>query len=152
MGAYDSRQSGRICIHGRPRAGNRQRGVLNASKESTTVRETVLGVGAEGGSITLIREKRAGGDWEFQMKTNETALYDALSEEDRNGIGEYFAQTGYVRSFHEGLRLLDRYPWFRLQPLEVHPEFLDAVLREVNKRGGPTEETRWREELNFLRP
>jgi hypothetical protein len=85
------------------------------------------------------------------MKINETALYDALSEEDRNSMGEYFAQIGYARSFQEGLRLLDRYQWFRLQPLEVHPEFLDAVLREVKKRGGPTEETRWREQLNLLR-
>jgi hypothetical protein len=118
-----------------------------AGKEPTTLCETVLEVGAEGGSITLIRERKADEDWQFQMTTNETALYDQLSEEDRNEIGEHFAQTGYVRSFHEALTLLDRYPWFGLYPLKVHPEFLDRVLLEVRKRGGPPEETRWRATL-----
>lgn len=121
---------------------------MRAGKASTTLREAVLEVGSEGGSITLLRERKAGGAWRFQVKTNETALYDALSEEDRNSMGEYFARTGYAQSFHEALGLLDRYPWFRLQPLDVHREFLDAVLIEVGKRGGPTEETRWRETLN----
>jgi len=118
-------------------------------KKSRTDSETILEVGSEGGSITLLRERKSGGDWEFQVKTNERLLYEALSEEDRSSIGEHFAKTGYVRSFHEGLRLLDRYPWFRLYPLEVHPEFVDAVLEEVKKRGGPTEETRWRERLDL---
>jgi hypothetical protein len=111
-------------------------GPMSASKESTAGREMVLEVGSEGGSLTLLRERNAGGDWKFLMKTNESALYDLLSEEDRNKIGEYFAQTGYVHSFHEALGLLDRYPWSTLYPLEVHPEFLERVLLEVGKRGG----------------
>jgi hypothetical protein len=119
---------------------------MSAGKESTTLRETVLEVGAEGGSITLLRERKAGEDWQFQVKTDETTLDDLLSEVDRNGI-DFVAQTGYLHSFNEALPLLDRYPWFSLCPLKVHPEFLDAVLLEVRKRGGPTEETRWRERL-----
>jgi hypothetical protein len=111
------------------------------------LREIVLEVGAEGGSITLLREKKADEDWQFQMKTNETAFYDLLLEEDRNEIGKYFAQTGYVQTFTEALGLLDRYAWFGLYPLKVHPEFLEAVLLEVRKRGGATQEARWREEL-----
>src|SRR5208282_2757906 len=93
--------------------------------------EVVLEVGAEGGSLTLRRERDADGDWQFWVERNETALYDLLSEEDRSEIGGYFAQTGYVYSFHEALDLLDKYPWFRLYPVQVHPEFLDAVLLDV---------------------
>jgi hypothetical protein len=109
-------------------------------------REPVLEVGSEGGSLTLVRQKNAGGDWEFLVERNETALYDLLSDEDRNGI-EFASQTGYVRSFQEALSLLDKYPWFRLHPTLVNPEFLDSVLLEVKKRGGVVDETRWRREL-----
>jgi hypothetical protein len=96
------------------------------------------------------RERKAGEDWRFQMKTDETALEDFLSEEDQ-GMN-LVEQSGYVHSFHEALGLLnDRYPgWFGLYLLKVHPEFLDTVLLEVRKRGGPTEVTRWRERLKEI--
>jgi hypothetical protein len=119
---------------------------LSLAQNSPMLRETVLEIGSEGGSLTLVRQKNAGGDWEFRVERNETALYDLLSDEDRNGI-EFASQTGYVRSFQEALRLLDRYPWFRLHPIWVNPEFLNAVLLEVKKRGGEVDETRWRGEL-----
>jgi hypothetical protein len=83
------------------------------------LREIVLEVGSEGGSLTLLRERDADGDWQFLVERNETALYDILLEEDRIGIGDYFARTGHVRSFHEALSLLDKYPWFRLYPVQV---------------------------------
>ena len=108
------------------------------------LREVVLKVGAEGGSLTVVRQRNAYDDWQFRIERNEFAAYEALSEEDRQGI-EFSSQTGYVRSFEEVLSALDRYPWFDLFPLEVHPEFADAVLREVRKRGGQAAELRWRE-------
>ncbi len=123
---------------------------MSASKESTAVRETVLEVGADGGSITLLRERKAGEGWKFRMRTNESASYDMLSEEDANSIGEHLVQTGYVDSFEEALGLLDDgYRWFGLYPIEVHPEYLDAVLLAVRERGGTTEETRWRQQLKL---
>jgi hypothetical protein len=75
------------------------------------------------------------------------ALYDLLSEDDRGEMGEYIAQTGYAHSFLEALSQFDRYPWFHLYPVRVHPEFLEAVLVEVGKRGGAHEAARWREQL-----
>jgi hypothetical protein len=111
------------------------------------LREIVLEVGSEGGSLTLLRERNADEDWRFRIERNEIALYDLLSKEDRGKTGDYFARTGYVQSFPEALSLLDRYPWFRLYPVRVHSEFLEAVLLEVRKRGGKTAETHWRERL-----
>jgi hypothetical protein len=122
-------------------------GLAALAPNPTIFREIVLEVGTEGGSITLLGERNAGDNWQFQIETDESTLYDLLSEEDRNTIVEYCAQTVCVSSLHEALGLLDRYQWFSLCPLKVHPEFLDAVLLEVRKRGGPSEETRWRKDL-----
>ena len=113
------------------------------------LREIVLEIGAEGGSVTLLRERNGTEEWRFRMKTNEAALYDLLPEEYRDEIGSYQTQSGYVNSFPEAMLLLDKYPWCNLYPLRVHPGFLDAVLLEVRKRGGASEETRWREQLTF---
>ncbi|MGA2724202.1 MAG: hypothetical protein ABSG79_17560 [Bryobacteraceae bacterium] len=110
------------------------------------LREIVLKVGSEGGSLAILRERDADEGWHFRIERNETALCDLLSEEDREG-GEHFAQTGYLHSFNRALAMLDRYPWSDLYPVEVHPEFLEAVLLEVRKRGGGTAEARWRERL-----
>jgi hypothetical protein len=121
-----------------------------ASKNSNVVPEIVLEIGAEGGSVTILRERSAGDVWRFQMKTDESTLHDFLSKEDQgmNLVG----QTGYVHSLHEALGLLnDKYPeWFCLCPLDVHPEFLDAVLAEIGKRGGSDEVARWREQLKSV--
>jgi hypothetical protein len=113
--------------------------------------EIVLKIGAEGGSLTILRERIAEQGWQFRVKVDETTLYDMLSEEDRRGMRvEDFARTEYAHTFQEALRQLDRYQWFRLYPLDVHPEFLDAVLAEVEKRGGLDEVARWREQLKSM--
>ncbi|MFL6449739.1 MAG: DUF262 domain-containing protein [Bryobacteraceae bacterium] len=119
---------------------------LDLEENPSIPRETVLEVGSEGGSLRLVRQRNVHGDWDFRAERNETALYDLLSDEDRNGI-EFSSQTGYVRSFQDALSLLDKYPWFRLHPTLVNPEFRDAILFEVKKRGGEVDETRWRREL-----
>jgi NAD-dependent deacetylase len=107
-----------------------------------TVRETVVKVGAEGGSITLFREGD-GEAWKFGMATNESAMYDMLSEEDLVGLGPAAKESGSVHSFAEALNLLDRYPWYRLLPLDVHPEYLDEVVRAVAERSDPITAARW---------
>ena len=122
-----------------------------AVKNSSVLPEIVLEIGAEGGSLTILRERIAEGGWQFRVKLNETTLYDMLSEEDRRGMRvEDFARTEYAHTFQEALSRVDRYQWFRLCPLQVHPEFLDAVLAEVEKRGGPDEVARWREQLKSM--
>ena len=116
---------------------------MSSTKESTTGRETVVEVGCEGGSITLFRERKLGGAWKFRMGTNESAMYDMLSEEDLVGLEAGITETRYVHSLDEALGLLDRYRWFGMVPLEVHPEYLGAVVSAVRERGGPQEAARW---------
>jgi hypothetical protein len=122
-----------------------------ANQNSNVLPEIVLEIGAEGGSLTILRERIAEQGWQFRVELNETTLYDMLSEEDQRGMRvEDFARTEYAHTFQEALRRIDQYEWFRLYPLEVHPEFLDAVLAEVRKNGGLDEVARWREQLESM--
>jgi hypothetical protein len=108
--------------------------------------EIVLEVGAEGGSLAVFGERIAEGKWRFRVVRDEISFRELLSDEDLEGL-VLFELGDYVPSFQDALKLLDRYPWFRLYPLVVHPNFLDLVLSGVKKRGGTEEETRWREML-----
>ena len=45
------------------------------------VRETIVEVGGEDGSIVLFQERETGGAWKFRMRTDESAIYYMLSEE-----------------------------------------------------------------------
>jgi hypothetical protein len=123
---------------------DRRNGATQNVGKGSTPPEIVVEVGAEGGSITLLREPKEGGGWQFKMNVN-----DMFSEENRESMGAYVAPIAYGQSFHDGMALLDRYPWFRLVPLVVNPEFLDGVLLEVRKRGGIDEEIRWKSELRM---
>lgn len=131
--------------------GGRGSRVLEANNK-VKVRETILEVGGEGGSIVLSRERDAGGAWKFRMGSEESAAYDMLSDEDRAGLGPAVAEPGVVHSFPEGLALLDTYPWFRLFPLQVHPEYRDAILDAVKERGGPQAAACWLSRLARLGP
>jgi hypothetical protein len=57
-----------------------------------------------------------------------------------------------VNSWEAALRLIDRYPWHRLSPLTVHPEFCERVWVAVQERFGRDRRStkdcqleRWRE-------
>jgi hypothetical protein len=114
---------------------------------SAMLRELVLEVGAEGGSLSLVRRRNIDANWEYRTETDETAFYDLLSKGDLSGL-EVSTHSRYVRSFEEALTVLDKYPWFDFVPLKVHPEYFHAVLGEVRKRGGEATERRWRKELD----
>lgn len=89
--------------------------------------QLILKVGAEGGSICLYRRKVENGEWQFLHETNERALTDILSNEDRDGLS-FYSKTEPVTGWHNALEILSRYPWPCLCPLYVHQEFRDVVL------------------------
>lgn len=111
-------------------------------------KEIILEVGAEGGMLTLFGTKDATNAWKFWTETDETPTYELLDEEDRDSLGSHVHKSEFATTLSEGLALLDKYPWFRLFPLQVHPEFGDAILFEVQKRGTPADEARWNERLD----
>jgi hypothetical protein len=93
---------------------------------------TIIKIGAEGGSITLSGWKTSRGTWRFLRATDERSMKGALSEEDAAGL-EFTSKSAAVSGWNGALQILSRYPWQRLYPLYVHPEFADPVWQEVAK-------------------
>ena len=104
-------------------------------------REIILFIGAEGGGITLYGEQTQDG-WRFQRNVRDQTPWMLNAEEIRH-------DSTFTSSWDEALTLLDRYPWHRLFPIEVHPKFRQAVWAAVQQRyaGADAERSleRWRD-------
>jgi hypothetical protein len=105
--------------------------------------KAILKVGAEGGSITLTAVRRKQG-WQYRLFVDDQTpefLDEPSIQYNLNNIC----------SWKKALRLLDRYHWHQLYPLEVHPEFRHkiraAFRRRVAKTKPPLSADRWREIL-----
>lgn len=100
----------------------------------------ILEVGAEGGSITL-RGVQIAGKWRFSLKSidqSESFLDDCGELGDSSPDNSRTAD-----SWTEALKLLDTYPWHRLHPLEVHPDFRETVFDTVSARFGSKDADPW---------
>ncbi len=89
-------------------------------------REIILLVGAEGGGITLYAARTKDG-WRFQRNVVDQTPWMLDEEVIRH-------DSQFTSSWEEALALLDRYPWQRLSPIRVHPEFRQEVWTAVQKR------------------
>ncbi|MBT2655355.1 uracil-DNA glycosylase [Bacillus sp. ISL-18] len=102
-------------------------GVTNNTIED----QVILRLGGEGGSISLYGKEHKG-KWYFSLHTNEIALVDFLEDEELSH--HLISKSLIVEGFHNGLRLLDEYPWVHLVPHDLHPLFADEIITEVKKR------------------
>ena len=115
----------------------------------------ILEVGAEGGAVTLVGRRVESGEWQFARITDDQT--EALFGESGVEVTPPPALESlkWVDSWEEGLRLMDRYPWVRLHPVAVHPEFAERVRAAVDERlaalgpGGSTEYRREKWERLF---
>jgi hypothetical protein len=108
------------------------------SKPQTTQCEVVIEIAGEGGSITL-----------YGLRTNQGWVFSRkVIDQTAELIDEQCVETNCdcVHSWEAALGLIDRYPWPRLYPLSVHPEFRDRVWAAVQDKIGGDEEAlrRWR--------
>ena len=93
--------------------------------------EPLIKIGAEGGSITLFGVTTADGSWHYWRSTHdETPTY--LDPEEGGDVIRH--TSGWVDTWPEALVLLDRYPWARLSPMYVHPDFRSRVWEAVQER------------------
>jgi hypothetical protein len=104
--------------------------------------ETILEIGGEGGSLTIIGICDPACGWRFMNERDETTLRDMLPADEQEGL-EFYERSGYVASLAEALESLDRYPWHKLYPLQVHPEFRQKIFDVVASRFEAEGEDRW---------
>lgn len=105
--------------------------------------EVIVKVLAEGGSVTLHGASTPNG-WVF---------YRDVRDQTPDLLDEPWIEHSsmQVATWPAALELLDRYPWYRLYPKVVHPDFRGAVLEAVEERyreAGPVSHSRlpmWRE-------
>ena len=92
--------------------------------------QTILLVGAEGGSLSIKGYTNQEGIWTFVIARNETTIQDLLEdisdEEARSEIT--------LENWQEALLKMDKYPWAKLYPREVHDKFKLAVWEAVKER------------------
>jgi hypothetical protein len=110
-------------------------------------REKILEVAAEGGSLSILRARARDGAWRFIVLREETALADLLDSDDQEGL-VFSEESGSVDTLAAAFQLMDRYPWHRLMPLTLQPEYAAVVMAEVLRRGGAAEAARWQSELS----
>ena len=105
---------------------------LNPGKKQSDS-EIILEVGSEGGTLTILGTMDDSGLWKFFVKKNESAMADFLSDEDRDGLS-FNEVTGQFDRLESALEMLDKYPWWKLHLLHIHPDFLDEIKIAHKKR------------------
>jgi hypothetical protein len=109
--------------------------------------QLILRAGAEGGSISLFRERSSNG-WRYWCESvDQTTLM--LDEHDVSGQ-EIRRVSDKVDTWEQALSLLDQRRWARLFPVLVDPYFAQQVLQAVTERLGADASwsrtlERWRE-------
>jgi len=82
----------------------------------------ILKIGGEGGSIKLLKIND-----QYAYTTNESALYDLLSKADREGMS-FKSESELYDTFELAMEsMIDRYPVFRLYPLEINDPFKEQI-------------------------
>lgn len=103
---------------------------------------TILKIGAEGGSLTIYGHRERD-QWRFSR-----TVFDHFGDLVGRSAGR--SESAIVDTIEEALALLDRYPWQALYPLEIHPEFCEAIIARAQKRAReqrsarPFDERLWR--------
>lgn len=97
--------------------------------------ETILELGADGGSIMLVRKQGANTP-KFRVQTSEAALCGDVP-------GFTPPLRPWVAGWEEALEQLDQYTWVQLHPLFVHPDVCDDVALAVKRRAGGMENCDW---------
>jgi len=91
----------------------------------------IVKIGAEGGSLTVLGRKTTRGTWRFKASMVDESML-LLGEDDDVEVRE--ASSAWEDSLAAVLTWLDKYPWARLHPTAVHPEFRREILEAVRSR------------------
>ncbi|MDQ0917563.1 Sir2 family NAD-dependent protein deacetylase [Paenibacillus sp. V4I5] len=95
--------------------------------------ETILKVGAEGGSLTLLGERTNDEKWIFYHETQEHALAELINDDDEDSdlLALLNQKSKLIESdIKEALKRLGQ-NWSKLYPVEVHSDFAWLIYKQV---------------------
>ncbi|TLM69224.1 MAG: DUF262 domain-containing protein [Deltaproteobacteria bacterium] len=102
------------------------------AKEPSKGWQEIFKVGAEGGAISVMGKRDAGGCWTFALVTDESTLGCLFDE----FAGQDLRSSELSDSWEGILKMIDRYPWTKLYPLEpFHEDFKKLIWAAVQVRG-----------------
>jgi hypothetical protein len=99
---------------------------MNASNPDS--KETILHIGAEGGSLKIQRCRTPIGRWKFIFIIDESTLTDFLDEADQIDLVKKYRP---VDTFEEAIQLMNKYPWREMQLISVHEEYAEFNWSEM---------------------
>src|SRR5262249_16710744 len=104
-------------------------------KHETIKPETIMRLGAEGGSITVYGTKT----WQYAIETNDSTAELTNEEPARRSPIVVNTWSGLLAT------LDSKYPWTKLTPLTVAPRFRTSIWKAIQSRvKGAEERERWK--------
>ena len=94
------------------------------------MKEVLLEVGTEGGTLSIQRFRAPEGTWKFVFTADESSMADFLNEEDQIDLVKKYPP---VDTFEEAMRLMNKYPWHEMHLITVHQEYVEAIQSEKKK-------------------
>lgn len=94
----------------------------------TSTDQTILSLGAEMGSLTLLGTQTEG-RWTFIIEVCDYSM--ELLDEGGDSVTQH---TTHVGTIEEAFEFMDRYRWYLLYPLAVHADFRAEIWRAVKIR------------------
>ena len=88
----------------------------------------IVKIGAEGGSIKVLKRTSAGGAVEYSVQLRDQTLTILTGEESD---GEIRHDSTWSENWTDAVRTLGRWPWPMLHPVYIDPEYRELVLSEV---------------------
>lgn len=79
------------------------------------------------GATWTLYGRRAGKDWSFHADLDDNTVAPVPGKTVHHVSGE-------VNSWLDALAAFDRQPWYRFQPVQVHPQFRDSVWHAFQER------------------
>lgn len=115
---------------------------MNSTVHQNQPVETVLQVGADGGSITLlgVRDEQ---DWRFCLLASEKMFKADGSQNVSNEL------KGWL-DWNTALEQLEAYPWRFLFPIQVHPEFSSKIGVALKQNPHPDFSVNWKSWSQFI--
>jgi hypothetical protein len=94
----------------------------------TATSTVVLEIGAEGGSIRVLKQIAGSGTAEYSVQLRDQSLMLLSGKE---GGGEIRRDSVWTENWNDVIKALGRWPWPMLYPMYVAPEYRERVLAEV---------------------